>query len=170
MTEFSDAHMKIVKHCAQECEWQFSGEMSVAWMLGAWRIAQARAGQKLSGGPQFRPILDDVVLLGKTVEPVKNKKGFRLTNVRVGLSVKPDFHEVSRLMEALMDARLDMTPGEFFREYEEIHPFVDGNGRTGNILFNWVNGTLDDPVMPPDFWNQTHREPNRGFYRVPGRF
>lgn len=42
---------------------------------------------------------------------------------------------------------------QFYFEYENIHPFVDGNGRSGKILYNYLLGRLDDPIMPPNFWN-----------------
>jgi hypothetical protein len=33
----------------------------------------------------------------------------------------------------------------------DIHPWVDGNGRTASILRNWMLGTLDDPTPLP-YW------------------
>jgi fido (protein-threonine AMPylation protein) len=45
-----------------------------------------------------------------------------------------------------------MTPDEAYLEFEEIHPFVDGNGRAGKIIFNWLADSLGDPKMPPNFW------------------
>jgi len=47
----------------------------------------------------------------------------------------------------------DGTPAEAYREFQEIHPFRDGNGRVGKIVFNLLNGTLHDPQMPPNFFN-----------------
>jgi fido (protein-threonine AMPylation protein) len=45
---------------------------------------------------------------------------------------------------------------QFYYEYENIHPFRDGNGRTGKILYNYLLGTLDNPKMPPNFWGSSN--------------
>lgn len=35
-----------------------------------------------------------------------------------------------------------------------------GNGRTGKILLNWLNGTLLNPIFPPaDFWGRPIQNP-----------
>ena len=142
----------IVHFCARECELQMSGERSVGWMVDAWMYAWTLESDRL------RPNMVDVCSLGYHVEPVKNVKGFRQVGVRVGWDVKMDWSLVPRQMELLMEeGQYSLTPAEFYRQYEEIHPFVDGNGRTGVILYNWLNHTLNDPIWPPNFWGDPRR-------------
>lgn len=118
------------------------GWLRVSWMLNAWCYAWPA---------RFKdPTIQQIEDVGKKVEPIQNITGFRVCDVSVGDHRPPPWQDVRRLLEALWPAMPDMSPLEFYRRFELIHPFRDGNGRTGKILLNWINGTLDVPVFPPN--------------------
>jgi fido (protein-threonine AMPylation protein) len=97
------------------------------------------------------PDIIDIIKWAGYIER-ENKRGFRTCNVRVGDRICPDWREVDRLINKLWSSIKIYTPDEFYIEFEKIHPFVDGNGRVGKILHNWLNGTLDDPILVKDYF------------------
>ena len=144
----------IKQFCAEEVARQYGTtdeafvEKPTAWMIAAWSFAieEFESGSLLSS--------DLITRFGYFIEPNKNYGGFRCCPVMVGIAKPPDWRHVHRLMSQLftLDNLNEMTPEEIYLEFEKIHPFRDGNGRTGKIIYNWCLNSLDDPQMPPNFF------------------
>lgn len=154
--------MKVIDYCAEEVSrqghdiTQLEGIIRVGWMLDAWATALPLADYGL-------PTVHDVIMLGSLIEQKANRHGLRTCGVTVGGHATPNPARVPTLLVELFELlRSDQcpTPMEFYKSFEGVHPFVDGNGRTGKILLNWVNGTLLDPIFPPDnLWGLPIRNP-----------
>ncbi|KKN73806.1 hypothetical protein LCGC14_0397550 [marine sediment metagenome] len=133
---------------AENAHRQRSGPLSVWWI--------AMAHEWLSDNRWHDPPTEEIVLgVAGLVEPFFNRGGFREMASAIGNHVPPDWQEVPRLVSQLCAAGDSLSPDEWYREFEMIHPFRDGNGRTGALLWNahrWRLGERD-LVHPPDFFD-----------------
>jgi len=83
-------------------------------------------------------------------------------NVRIANHIPPDFSEVATLLdylieqinEGLKDQNKLKEDGEYcqflgrsFQKFESIHPFMDGNGRTGRLMANYIATYCDRPII-----------------------
>jgi hypothetical protein len=136
----------IVKFCADECARQNSGEKSVARMVEAYH-------KVLEHSDSLTP--DFVIELAYTIEPKANENGLRFQPVSFanGNVVKAPTIEAFERLISFGFEHCCVSPETFYQEFEALHPFKDGNGRVGAILFNLLNGTLGDPITPPPFKN-----------------
>lgn len=165
MTNGSAGHrttLEVVEFCAVECMLQHSGEESVAWMVNAWEWARNQRGRH----HRLRPGVADVLMLGRMVEPKKNSRGWREQNVFIRDNPDArltDWRAVPTSIEGLVSNGDTLSAAHWFKLYEEIHPFIDGNGRTGQILYNWLIGTLGSkPQWAPDPFGDPRRTRGHG--------
>jgi len=170
-------HDEVVRQFHDTKEW-YDGGVRVEYMLNGWRYAEARA--ELT--PTLDDVLKLGSLIEPKYNATKRRPDgeFRHENVYIGdrMGVFPPY--LQNAVEILMTRAGDVVPGkvfnpdqfmswlqvedfksqaedigsvdEWYLAYEWIHPFRDGNGRTGKILHNWLNGTLFDPVLVPDYF------------------
>lgn len=156
---FHAKHLAIVKYCAEEISRQHDGPLEVSYLIHCWQDAMERRDKlaKMQVSPHEALTGDLVRHWGFQVLPHKNAGGWRRVNLEWGQTGEPigvHFRDVERAManwvEAVQETRL--LPAEAYKEFELIHPFADGNGRTGKIIYNWLLDSLDDPKMPPDYF------------------
>jgi hypothetical protein len=142
--------LNIVRFCADECDRQQSGELSVARMVEAYEFADA----VLSEG---RPIDEYAMMKIAYIIDPRNKftlnDNYRCTTVVFANGNEgANYFQVPRLMNQLFTEGVDMMrddPEAWVKELLRIHPWVDGNGRCAAIMWNWLNGTMIDPVPYP---------------------
>ncbi len=158
------AWLPVTDYCAEEVGRQYAYDWkardaakAVGYMIDAWSYALLA---EQSGRPIGVSLIEEI---GSIVEPKHNRRGFREIPIFVGNQQKSPPDQIVRRLLMVVDAynngRLD--PGrkeaatsedELYYQFEEIHPFRDGNGRTGKIIYNMASGTLLKPKWPPDFY------------------
>ena len=127
----------------------------VEQMTNAWQWALESKNE--------RPTMDDMLHCAYIIEPELNHQGFRTTGVWIANREGADYTQVPHMVTELWTHIEDIEPvqgrtnglntaDDFYLEFEVIHPFGDGNGRTGKLIHNWILGTLDKPVLVYDYF------------------
>jgi hypothetical protein len=130
---------------AAECERQMVGPVEVEAMHKAYEFARLiRPGN-----------LNDVNVrwLGRLVEPVKaaHFRTLPVTFPNRTHAVHPDL--IANAFKALLENQNRVSTDEFVKEFLDIHPFSDGNGRVAFLLYNILNNTLHYPNPLPDYFS-----------------
>jgi Fic family protein len=137
-----------IEYIAREVHRQGDTALHVLFMAKAWEQAMQ---DKLMDLPVTPELIES---WAKLVEPDKNRDGFRTGPVWVGDHQAPLAIEVR---PRLLDLCRAIKDGErsadiAYYEFQRIHPFRDGNGRTGKILFCYLLNCLDAPVVPSNWF------------------
>lgn len=108
--------------------------------INCYRQAELEAHRELL----MRPVLyvTDVIALVKAVQPdavIRDRQGL---NVRVGNHFPPKggvhiYADLERLLYEMDCGPHCDNPFQIHQRYETLHPFTDGNGRSGRAIWLW---------------------------------
>lgn len=146
--------VQIAQVAASECVRQHVGLNRLVTLLDAYRQVVSMDVDSMSAFFQEKNPERFIRWLAGEVEP-DNQGRFRTTPVTFanGGTAAPA-SEVPRLVAQLCAIGDSLTADEWTKEFLWIHPFSDGNGRTGWILYNILSGTMDNPVPLPKFFGE----------------
>lgn len=128
------------------------GAATAHGFIRAWRDAER---EHRHDGKRITPGL--IIRTAKTIEPLANRAGVRRAAIRIGTDLRNQtLSNLHRGLDILCGPRADAAAGNlvealiWYWSFERVHPFMDGNGRTGKILLNLLLDRMAEPVFPPE--------------------
>ena len=95
-------------------------------------------------------MMEDAVAVFEPGAKLRDKVGM---DVRVGSHIAPPGgSEIPKRLESLLIwASFAEAPYSVHKSFETLHPFVDGNGRSGRLLWLWMMVKKDGEIPPLGF-------------------
>lgn len=148
---FTTKQMNLIHFCAVEVDRQEDAPRRVADMLWAWNIVARDIKHGRSHSMTIREMMTPEYVQYIALRTQPDRGVYRAGPVVIrNRSVGPKHTEIPRLMAIVFSKETlnALTPTQVYIEFEKIHPFSDGNGRVGLIIFNALNGTIATPMRP----------------------
>lgn len=144
--------MKILEYIQHESERQSATLEETINMVEAWRYVR-----DFQSFPNIATIAHIAYLINGTrttrTMPAVFNQGRPALDARLIPRALTRWHEYAPQALAASDD-LNETVDEFTKEFLEIHPFADGNGRVASLLYNYMRGTIMDPAPLPYYYGE----------------
>lgn len=141
--------------CAQQVQKQDATPMHVVYMVKALEYVRSCSTKRIELTEQLVYDINYIVLHGCLYsDPMEVFFYYRRHPVTIDNISLTDWRLIPNAMKQLCPF-----PQEHFKQYAskwvywflQAHPFSDGNGRTAVLIYNWMNGTLDNLVDLPEY-------------------
>lgn len=140
----------LILFLAHEVKRQGKGPIDVANYVWAWetmRSTLTRGRERRMTTPITETWMHNLAVM---TEPTNFGKYRQVPATFASGKHALDWALIPRAMKGLLDAQENLNPEQFYYEFERIHPYTDGNGRVGLMLMNYLNNTMDKPILPPE--------------------
>ena len=130
---------------------------------GKWSVAPSEVNAALEFLALEAVTVEDLCRLALALEPraqLRNRAGM---NVRVGPHLPPPGGPgIPNQLHGILSHAGDWTPYLMHVKYETLHPFMDGNGRTGRLLWLWMMLQVGDEMPPLGFLHSWYYQSLQG--------